>query len=536
MNTTALLILAGIFVLVAVLLAVLLRLRRSNSDTTRTKNGAGRLPDMELAVLKGPNAGTRFRIRKSLLTIGSANACDVVVPGQGVSPMHADVSVESGVYLLRDRNSQNGVWAYGRRVFSERLQPGSQFKIGTAVLVLVVPEDSLPAPADHDTIRPSENPRPKPASIPYELIERIGAGGQVTVYRARSRVDNAIVALKYLNNPPNEDDRRYFFRKFKQQILVGATLRHPHCVRTLDGNAESDPPYLVEEFIAGKTLRDRLGAGSRLSYEESVRIIGEICDALYYLHNKGLVHRDIKPSNILLDMNGSVKVTDFGLIRIAGAPRHTQIGMCIGTPHYMSVEQARGDSANITPRSDLYSLGVMAYEMFTGKLPFDGSNDTILTQHLTRPPRPPRELEKQLPERINHAITRALEKDPARRFKDANEMAQAFGYAKPFSKGETAAGQRSFGLRLQNLTTGSLMTITKSPSLLLRSTVNPQDHMMSREHGCVYWHDGFWRLAEQRSKPTHNGIYVNGVRVDEEGDIMQPGDEVRLGNTLLRVI
>lgn len=538
MDTTAVIILAGVFTLVAVLLVVLLLLQRSRKDETATKNG--RLPpaEMHLALLNGERAGTRFRVRKQGVTIGSAKLCDVMVPAQGVAPIHAAVSVESGGFVLHDRNSQNGVWAYGRRVFAEKLQAGNQFKIGTAVLAFIAPDDPLPALADHTSARTPQPSPPKsaPAVVPYELIERIGAGGQVTVYRARAKADNTIVALKYLNNPPNDEDRRYFQNKFKQQILVGATLRHPHCVRTLDGNAESDPPYLVEEFIAGKTLRDRLIAGQRLSYEECTRILGEICDALFYMHNRGLVHRDIKPSNILLDPSGSVKVTDFGLIRIAGAPRMTQIGMCIGTPHYMSVEQARGDSASITHRSDLYSLGVMAYEMFTGKLPFDGSNDTILTQHLTKPPRPPREIEKQLPERINHNILRAMEKDPARRFKDAEEMAQAFGYARPFDKGQTSTEQRSFGLRLQNLTAGNQIKITKSPTLLLRSIVNPKDQMMSREHGLVFWQDGFWRVAEQRGKPTHNGIYVNGVRIDEEGDIIQAGDEIRLGNTLLRVI
>ena len=542
MNTTALYILIGVFALVVLLLIAFVRMQRHGLDGTTQVSTQRRPQAVEMAVLRGPLAGKRYRLNKKEFTIGSAATCDVPVPEQGVSPVHATITAESSHYVLRDRNSQNGVWANGRRIFAAVLHPGAQFQIGLTVFAFVAPGEALPQPIDHlqpPTHQTGARRGPSettPVTRGFERLERIGAGGQVTVYKARSKADDTIVAVKYLNNAPQDDDRDYFLQKFKQQILIGASIRHSRCVRIMGGDPAGNPPYLVEEFVQGRTLRERLGTGERLSIEESVRLVGEMCDALHYLHRKGLIHRDVKPSNILLNGEGHIKLTDFGLIRIAGAPRVTQIGMCLGTPHYMSVEQARGDSNRITPKSDLYSLGVVAYEMFTGKLPFEGSNDTILTQHLKTPPRPPRELEQRLPEAISKAILRALEKDPARRFADAREMAQAFGYSRPFDEGESSTEQRSLGLRMQNLATSAVVTITRSPTVLSRQLVNTKDSLISREHGVVTLQDGLWRIAEQAGKPTENGIYVNGVRIDEEGDVVQPGDEVRLGRTVLRVI
>jgi serine/threonine protein kinase len=424
------------------------------------------------------------------------------------------------------------------------LVAGSQFQIGNSVFALLPTQAPLPPAANHLEVKPTppiaiasnaENVSAKG----YERLDRIGAGGQATVYRARAKSDNSLVAIKYLNNTPADDDRRFFLQKFKTQILVGTTIRHPNCVRIFGGDPNNNPPFLIEELIVGNTLRDRMVSG-RLPFEECVRILGATCDALFYLHRRNLIHRDVKPSNIMLGANNLVKLIDFGLIRIAGAPRITQIGMCLGTPHYMSREQVLGDSSRITFQSDLYSLGVVAYEMFTGALPFDGSNETIMNMHLKSKPRPPRELEKNLPEHIAAAILRALEKDPANRFANAREMAQAFGYTLPFSDGDSPdpakapAGGVS-ALRLQNVATGAVIQIQSSPTLLSRSLVNPSDKSISRSHGRLYWQDGFWHVAEQADHPT-TGLYLNGLRVDSEGDVIQTGDELRLGQTLLRVI
>ena len=537
--TAATLILLAIFLVVLLLAAALayIVLRDRQADVT----SLSRQPiSADLVQLNGPGIGMRHPLRAAETVIGSEQSCDVVISGTGVSPQHAAVRAESGRYVLLDRKSQNGIWASGRRVFAAGLQPGSQFQIGLTVFALVRQGDPAPAPINHLDRRTNTPTRTESFAIKgvgFEQLEQIGFGGQVTVYKARAKADGSVLAVKYLNEMPREDGRAYFRQKFKQQIIVGMSLRHPHCVRILGGDPLSEPPYLVEEYVPGGTLKDRMDRG-RLPYEESVRIIGEVCDALHYMHRKNLVHRDIKPGNILLDAAGAIKLTDFGLIRIAGAPRVTQIGMCLGTPHYMSVEQVRGDSSRVGPRSDLYSLGIVAFELFTGRLPFDGNNEAILTMHLSARPAMANEIDPRVPERIVRAIARALEKDPARRFADAREMAQAFGYDKAFERGQVTehSSAPAAPLRLKDDASGKTVVIQSSPTVLTRALINPLDKLISREHGYAYVLDGLWRIAEQAHKPTVNGLFVNGVRVDEEGDIVQPGDELRLGHTTLRVV
>jgi serine/threonine protein kinase len=535
----AVVVLAIVFVLVIALAGVLLFIVRRDRAADIT-NVSRRPITADLVELTGPNAGFRHRLRASDTVIGSDPTCDVVIANQGVSPRHAVVRAESGRYVVLDRKSQNGIWAAGRRIFAVGLEPGGQFQIGATVFALLLPDEPLPMAQDH-LIRRST---PKPAEesfavqgVGFERLQQIGFGGQVTVYRARSKSDGSDLVVKYLNDAPSHDGRQDFYQRFKQQIIIGLSIRHPHCVRILGGDPRSEAPYLIEEFVSGGTLRDKLTQG-RIPFDDCVKIIGQTCDALQYLHGKGLIHRDIKPSNMLLDDAGNIKLTDFGLIRIAGSPRVTQIGMCLGTPHYMSVEQVRGESSRITPASDLYSLGIVAFEMFAGRLPFDGGGtENILNQHLKSRPPHPGSLDTRIPERISQAILRALEKDPARRFPDARAMAEAFGYTYAFDAGQSTAHitPKTAPLRLKRLDTNAELVIQHSPTVLTRALVNPADKLISREHGRAFVYDGLWRVAELAHKQTVNGLFVNGVRVDEEGDILQSGDEVRLGHTTLRV-
>jgi serine/threonine protein kinase len=528
-----------VLVVAGVLIYVLLRDRRSEMTNLR------RAPlRADIVVLNGPRSGARSTLTGAEFRIGSDSGCQLrLVDEPGVAPIHAVIRAESGAFVLQDRRSQNGTWSNGRRIFAAAVAPGAQFQIGRTVFALVEPGQPAPAPADH-LHRSAGTAKPRDidagtmiTTVGFEPLGQLGIGGQVTVYRARAKADGAELVVKYLNDTPGDEDRGYFRQKFKQQILIGLSIRHPRCVRILGGDPAHTPPYLIEEYVPGGTLRDRLLRG-RLSMGEAQRIIGELLDALHYLHGKGIIHRDIKPSNVLLDANAQVKLTDFGLIRIAGSPRVTQLGMCLGTPHYMSVEQIRGDSQRLGPASDLYSAGVLAYELFTGKPPFDGSTESILDAHAHTRPRAVNEIDSNIPERISQAIARALEKDPARRFVDARAMASALGYERPFESGQaTQHSPAHQSLRLSNKTLGGKeLVLNTSPFLFTRALVNPTDKQISREHGYAFVADGGWRIAEQPGKPTVNGLYVNGVRVDEEGDIVQPGDEIRLGQTVLRVL
>jgi serine/threonine protein kinase len=531
-----------VFALAAGLAGVLafILLRDRVSDRTSLRRAPLRA---EIVMLNGKQPSLRYALSNSDLQIGSDPSCQIQLQGAGIAPVHAVIRTESGAFVLQDKRSQNGTWSYGKRIFAATIQPGAQFQIGTTVFAVLQPGEALPPAAEHLKSRANKHtPADEAAAdamittVGFEPLGQLGVGGQVTVYRARSKADGADLVVKYLNDAPDEYDRGYFKQKFKQQILIGLSIRHPRCVRVLGGDPAHQPPYLIEEFIPGGTLRDRLLRG-RLSFDEARRITGELLDAMGYLHGKGIIHRDIKPSNVLLDADAHVKLTDFGLIRIAGSPRVTQIGMCLGTPQYMSLEQIRGDSQRIGPTSDLYSVGILAYELFTGRVPFDGATDAILDAHLkTRPPGV-NEINPDVPERIASAIAKALEKDPARRFQSAREMASAIGYDSAFEPGLTqhhsAAHQP---LRLENIASGKPLVLNNSPCMLTRALINPADTLISREHGQAFVADGQWRIGELPGRPAINGLYVNGVRVDEEGDIVQPGDQVRLGHTVLRVL
>ncbi len=535
---TAVVILAVLFTAVLVLAGVLAFVLWRERRDPRTR--ASRAPvACDLVILNGPRVGARYRMGASL-SIGAAADNTVALSDTGVSTRHALIRAESGRFVLEDLKSQNGIWSHGRRVHVSTLEAGAQFQIGTTVFGVVRSGEPAPQAADHLTKRRAGLPAEESfalQSVGFERLQQIGFGGQVTVFRARGKTDGAELVVKYLNDLPHDDSRDYVFQKFKQQIIIGMSIRHPHCVRILGGDPRASTPYLIEEFVPGGTLRDRIEKG-RLPFEECVRIVGQMCDALHYLHGRGLIHRDIKPSNILFDADGAVKLTDFGLIRIVGSPRVTRMGMCLGTPHYMSVEQVRGESSRITPASDLYSLGVVAFELFTGKLPFEGASDAIMAQHLQAPPPLASALDPRIPERIARAIAQALEKEPARRFPDARAMALAFGYSEPFQRGEVLEhdGKPGKPLRLRVTASGKDITIRSSPAMLTRALINPSDKLISREHGQVFARDGLWRAGELAHKPTANGLFVNGVRVDEEGDVLEPGDELRLGHTTLRVI
>ena len=521
--------------LVLIALAVLLFMTRQASRRTGAIKVA---PPGELVGLEGPLKGKRFRMHKAEMLIGRGSDNDVQVNEDGVSRRHASIRFEDGTFYLSDIGSQNGVWITGQRVWQSDIRYGDQFRVGESTLALIGIDQPEPEPLDHLTQRENTQEVGQALSSNFEQLEKIGVGGQATVIRARSRKDGSLVVIKYLNNLPYDSDGRYFRQKFEQQIAIGATIRHLYCARILGGDArpKNDQPYLIEEYVSGGTLRERMDKHN-LTQDEKIAILGQVCDALGYLHKRNIIHRDLKPSNILFDANGEVKLTDFGLARISGTQTRTKIGMRIGTPHYMSVEQAQGDSSRIVPQSDLYSLGVLAYELFTDSLPFDGQDLEILTQHIKTKPRPPRELKSSLPDSINKAILQMMEKQPQKRFETAHAAARALGYTAEFHAGEMLSTvSRSGGkLVLQNITSGMLLPITQSPKVLARDEVNPLDKGISRRHGQVYSRDGVWHIAENSDAPSANGIYLNGLRVVDP-QALNKGDEIRISATTLRVV
>ncbi len=254
----------------------------------------------------------------------------------------------------------------------------------------------------------------------YEILNRIADGGMSTVYRARRADDGKIVALKVLREQYVAD--RDFIERFIREARAAQALVHPNIVPVLDSGQDGDVYFIAMEYVDGLDLKWHLRRNGRLEAADAERISRAVCDALEYAHREGIVHRDIKPQNILLAADGTVKVTDFGIARALASVTITQAGTVLGSVQYLSPEQARG--APVGRTSDIYALGVVLFEMLTGRLPFEGDTPiAIALKHLHEQPPSPRALESTVPRRLEGIILKAMAKRPEDRYQLASEMA-----------------------------------------------------------------------------------------------------------------
>ena len=246
----------------------------------------------------------------------------------------------------------------------------------------------------------------------YELEELIGGGGMADVYKAKDCLLNRPVAVKILHEEFKQD--KEFIDKFQREAQAAARLSHPNIVNIYDVGVADGDHYIVMEYVPGRTLKDRIRQEGHLSVSESLRVAREIAEALAHAHANNLVHCDIKPHNILMMADGHAKVADFGIARAVTESTMTYSGNVIGSVHYFSPEQAKGTM--ITPKSDVYSLGVVLYEMLTGKLPFTGDNPvSIAVKHLQEEPVPVRQIDPAIPPVVEAIVSKAMSKDPAMR-------------------------------------------------------------------------------------------------------------------------
>ncbi len=246
----------------------------------------------------------------------------------------------------------------------------------------------------------------------YELQELIGGGGMADVYRAQDRLLDRAVAVKILHQQYANDAE--FVAKFRQEATGAAKLAHPNIVNIYDVGEDEGSQYIVMEYVPGPTLKEVIQKRGRMQPMEAVRIAREIASALESAHRHNLVHCDIKPHNILVMSDGHVKVTDFGIARAVTSSTMTYSGSVMGSVHYFSPEQAKGTV--ITTKSDVYSLGVVMYEMLTGQLPFNGETTvSIALKHLQEEPVPPRQLVPSIPPVLEAIVQKAMSKDPMER-------------------------------------------------------------------------------------------------------------------------
>jgi eukaryotic-like serine/threonine-protein kinase len=274
----------------------------------------------------------------------------------------------------------------------------------------------------------------------YVLGDRLGSGGMSTVYRATDRVLERTVAVKILAEHLSDDEK--FVARFRREALAVAKLIHPNIVQVYDTGVDGDRHYIVMEYVEGKSAAQLLQTKGRLGSDTAVEIGVQACAGLEYAHRQGIIHRDVKPGNLMV-IGGpagrrrressahepptgemTIKLTDFGIARASAQTRLTQVGSVVGTAAYLAPEQARGEEA--TPAADVYALGVVLYQILTGRLPWEGSTLAELAiRRENERPLPPTSYDPDVPETLSRAVLRSLEGEVGARYSTARELAQA---------------------------------------------------------------------------------------------------------------
>jgi serine/threonine protein kinase/Tfp pilus assembly protein PilF len=253
----------------------------------------------------------------------------------------------------------------------------------------------------------------------YQIIEELGKGGMGKVYKAIDKEINAKVALKLIKPEISADSKT--IERFRNELKIARDISHKNVCRMYDINKVEGFYFITMEYVSGEDLKSFLRRSRQLAIGTAIAIAKQVCEGLSEAHKSGVVHRDLKPSNIMIDKDGNARIMDFGIARSLKTKGITGVGVMIGTPEYMSPEQVEGKDTD--QRSDIYSLGIILYEMVTGRVPFEGDTPlSIAVKHKTEAPREPKELNPQIPEDLSRLILRCMEKDKAKRYPQAGEL------------------------------------------------------------------------------------------------------------------
>ena len=271
----------------------------------------------------------------------------------------------------------------------------------------------------------------------YELLERIGSGGMSVVYKARDRALGRIVAIKMMHESFTSDSG--FLKRFQQEAHAAANLAHPNIVTVHDIGQDEYKHFIVMEYVEGQTLKEiiRSYEGDPMPVNRALDLIIQVCNGIGYAHRANLVHCDVKPQNIIVTVDERVKVADFGIARaISGATQQQQVSQVWGTPQYFSPEQAAGEAP--TPASDVYAIGIILFEMLTGRLPFAAESHTAMAlKHLHTPPPLVTEFNPGIPSQLAQIVNKLLAKEPAGRYRTAGQLGRILTTYRQRSQEET---------------------------------------------------------------------------------------------------
>ena len=320
----------------------------------------------------------------------------------------------------------------------------------------------------------------------YVIVEEIGQGAMGVVYKAVDPLIDRTVAIKTINLDLSKEELANFEKRFQREVQSAGKLNHPNIVTVYDVGRTEGVAYMAMEFLEGKELREILDSGVVLPIEKITHIASQVADGLGFAHEHGIVHRDVKPANVMVMKNGLVKITDFGIAQMSSASR-TMSGMVMGSPKYMSPEQVVGQA--VDGRSDIFSLGVVLYEMLAGKTPFAGENiSAIMYQILNDEPIPPKAFNQNIPDSINFIVLKALAKHPDKRYQNAKEMARDLKRYKTMdisASGEQPKPEESMERRKQ------LRENLGDTTQIMPSLVSPQANSSGTTNGLTT-RDGWW--------------------------------------------
>ena len=376
----------------------------------------------------------------------------------------------------------------------------------------------------------------------FLIIEERGRGGMAVVYRAYDNVLQRTVALKVLL--PHLAANAEFTRRFEREAITAANLRHPNVVIIYDVGSHESFQYIVMEYLDGLTLHQEIQKEGPLPVNRVIPMIGQLAGALDYAHQQGLVHRDVKPANVLVGARDHITLTDFGLVKAANMAKITAEGMASGTLKYMSPEQAMGKE--LDGRSDVYSLGVVAYEMLSGEAPFSAATPyQVLNELIHKPPPPLAQLNVSVNTRLEQAVFRALAKDPTGRFGTAGELSAALASAAGLAEGaagseankaDTESRRRDIVLYL-TCSDGRQYPVYRGRVTVGRGTDNDivlPVSQVSRQHASIQCDRKECRIVDGDST---NGTFVNGFRLPAGTPfLLQSGDLLAVGPVNLLVV
>ena len=449
-----------------------------------------------------------------------------------VSRYHAVIVKEHGQHVLYDRDSANGTWVNDERVGRHVLAPGDRIQIWQSQFVFGTIGKSLPSPPP-SPIRTVEPHVMGELFDGYYLENLIGRGGMSEVFKARDP-NGETVAIKIL-----QETNPYLVNKFVQEgNSIGPRLRgHPNIVYVHKfGQSQDNRLYLVMEYVDAASLRKIMQ--QPLPEPQILRIVDQVCRALAFAHENDIVHRDIKPENVLVLGDWKVKVLDFGIAKLTSASTVTR-DRIVGTPEYISPEQARGEP--VWPASDVYSLGIVLYEMLAGSVPFRRPRTDnhvkaameVIRQHLQERPEPIRRRNPnaQVSRQMEHIAMRALEKDRSKRYRSAKEMGKALGHSVFGDFSVPPKGSQKARLTIvQGPRERQQIPLSNQTLVLGRMNLGPANPAISRQHARIVLRGSSYWLEDM----SMNGTWVDSQRV--YGEIpLRTGAMIAIGDNVLRL-